>query len=264
VAHASGGDSTHCNKATTQREAPDPPDLLNEHRVVGVDVRALVFDVFGTVVDWRGGVVRDVRRHLPGVDADAFADAWRRRYEPSMDQVRRGERAWASLDTLHRESLDVLLDEFGQDPDEATRAELVLAWHRLDPWPDAVAGLTRLRERFVVASLSNGGVSLLVDMAKRAELPWDAVLSAELFGHYKPDAEVYDGAVRLLDLAPERVLMVAAHVDDLAAARTRGLRTAYVHRPHEFGSRETPPATDPEADLNVATLTDLATRLGAG
>jgi 2-haloacid dehalogenase len=226
-----------------------------------VDVRALVFDVFGTVVDWRSGVAREVRRLLPGVDAEALADDWRWRYEPSMDRVRHGERAWASLDTLHRESLDALLAELGQDPDEATRAELVLAWHRLDPWPDSVAGLSRLRERFVLASLSNGNVALLVDMAKRAGLPWDAVLSAELFGHYKPDAEVYDGAARLLGLAPEQVMMVAAHVDDLAAARGRGLRSAYVHRPDELGPRGVPPATDPDADLNVTSLTGLAARL---
>ena len=228
-----------------------------------MDVRALVFDVFGTVVDWRGGVVRDVRRTLPGVDAEAFADAWRGRYDPSMERVRRGERPWTSLDALHRESLDELLSEFGADPDEATRAELVLAWHRLDPWPDSVAGLARLRERFVVATLSNGGVALLVAMAKRAGLPWDAVLSAELFRHYKPDPEVYDGAAELLGLAPDRVLMVAAHVDDLAAARARGLRTAYVHRPQELGPDEAPPATDPEADVNATSLTDLADRLGA-
>jgi 2-haloacid dehalogenase len=226
-----------------------------------VDVRALVFDVFGTVVDWRGGVARDVRSLVPEVDAEAFADAWRGRYAPSMNRVRRGERAWANLDTLHRESLDALLDEAGQNPPEATRAELVLAWHRLDPWPDAVDGLTRLRERHVLATLSNGNVALLVDMAKRAGLPWDTVLSAELFGHYKPDAEVYDGAVRLLGLAPEQVLMVAAHVDDLAAARERGLRTAYVHRPHELGPRGTPPPTDPDADLSVASLVDLADHL---
>jgi 2-haloacid dehalogenase len=226
-----------------------------------VDVRALVFDVFGTVVDWRGGVARDVRRLLPEVDGEAFADAWRGRYAPSMNRVRRGERAWANLDTLHRESLDALLDEAGQNSAGATRAELVLAWHRLDPWPDAVDGLTRLRERHVLATLSNGNVALLVDMAKRAGLPWDAVLSAELFGHYKPDAEVYDGAVRLLGLAPEQVLMVAAHVDDLAAARERGLRSAYVHRPLELGPRGTPPPTDPDADLSVASLADLADHL---
>ena len=220
-----------------------------------------MFDVFGTVVDWRGGVARDVRKLVPEVDAEAFADAWRGRYAPSMNRVRRGERAWANLDTLHRESLDALLDEAGQDPPEATRAELVLAWHRLDPWPDAVDGLTRLRERHVLATLSNGNVALLVDMAKRAGLPWDTVLSAELFGHYKPDAEVYDGAVRLLGFAPEQVLMVAAHVDDLAAARERGLRTAYVHRPHELGPRGTPPPTDPDADLSVVSLVDLADHL---
>ena len=227
-----------------------------------MDVRALVFDVFGTVVDWRAGVAREVQRLLPGVDAEAFADAWRDRYVPSMERVRRGERGWANLDTLHGESLDALLIEFAQDPQVATRAELVLAWHRLDPWPDSVDGLTRLRERFVLASLSNGNVALLVDMAKRSGLPWDAVLSAELFEHYKPDAEVYDGAARLLGVAPERVLMVAAHVDDLAAARGRGLPTAYVYRPHESGPHGvSPPVTDPEADLNVTSLTDLAARL---
>jgi 2-haloacid dehalogenase len=199
------------------------------------------------------------------VDAEAFADAWRARYIPSMDRVRRGERAWANLDTLHRESLDALLTAFGEDPDEPTRVELVLAWHRLDPWPDSVAGLTRLRERYVLAPLSNGNVALLVDMARRAGLPWDAVLSAELFGHYKPDAEVYDGAVRLLGRSPEQVMMVAAHIGDLAAARRRGLRTAYVHRPDEFGPGRTPPATDPDADaeLSVASITDLADRLTA-
>jgi 2-haloacid dehalogenase len=229
-----------------------------------VDVRALVFDVFGTVVDWRAGVAREVRRLLPGVDAEAFADDWRERYAPSMDRVRRGERGWANLDELHRESLDSLLVEYSQDPDEATRAELVLAWHRLDPWPDAIVGLTRLRERYVLATLSNGNVALLVDMAKRAGLPWDAVLSADVFGHYKPDAEVYDGAARLLGLDPGQVLMVAAHVDDLVAARGRGLRTAYVHRPHEFGPRAGPSTSDDAADLNVTSLTDLAARLTPG
>ena len=228
-----------------------------------MDVRALVFDVFGTVVDWRGGVVRDVRRLLPGVDAEAFADDWRGHYDPSVERVRRGERPWADLDTLHRESLDAVLPAFGIDPDGPTRAELVLAWHRLDPWPDSVAGLTRLRERHVLATLSNGNLALLVDLARRAGLPWDAVFSADLFGHYKPDAEVYDGAVRLLGLAPGQVMMVAAHTYDLAAARGRGLRTAYVHRPDELGPGGTPPATDPDADVNVTSLTELADHLAA-
>ena len=230
-----------------------------------MDVRALVFDVFGTVVDWRSGVAREVRRLLPGIDAEALADEWRGRYVPSMDRVRRGERPWTSLDDLHRASLDELLADFGvPDVSKAVRTELVLAWHRLDPWPDSVAGLTRLKKRYVIASLSNGNVALLVDMAKHGGLPWDTVLSAELFGHYKPDPEVYDGAARLLGLPPERVLMVAAHVGDLAAARARGLRTAYVHRPDEHGPATAPPQeTDPDADVSVASLTELASVLGA-
>jgi 2-haloacid dehalogenase len=231
-----------------------------------VDVRALLFDVFGTVVDWRGGVAREARRLLgDAVDAEALADAWRGKYIPSMDRVRRGEQPWTSLDDLHRASLDELLVEFGApDVSEAVRAELVLAWHRLDPWPDSVAGLNRLKARHVIASLSNGNVALLVDMAKYGGLPWDTVLSAELFGHYKPDPEVYDGAARLLDLPPEQVLMVAAHISDLAAARARGLRTAYIHRPKEHGpSTVPPPAEDPDADISVPSLTALANRLGA-
>jgi 2-haloacid dehalogenase len=231
-----------------------------------VDVRALVFDVFGTVVDWRSGVARDVARLLgDGFDAGAFADAWRGRYVPSMDRVRRGELPWTHLDGLHRASLDELLVEHGlPDTPEDVRAELVLAWHRLDPWPDSVAGLTRLKGGHVIASLSNGNVALLVDMAKYGGLPWDTVLSAELFGHYKPDPEVYLGAARLLALAPEQVLMVAAHVDDLVAARSCGLRTAYVHRPAERGpGAQPPPVADPDADLNVSSLTELADRLGA-
>jgi 2-haloacid dehalogenase len=229
-----------------------------------VDVRALVFDVFGTVVDWRSGVAREARRLLGDeVDAEAFADAWRDRYAPSMDRVRSGELPWTPLDALHRASLDELLTELGRaDVDEPVRAELVLAWHRLDPWPDAVPGLTRLRSRHVLAPLSNGNVALIVDMAKRAGLPWDLVLGAEIVRHYKPDPEVYDAAAQLLALRPEQVLMVAAHVSDLAAARARGLRTAYVHRPDEFGGRIEPPATDPGADLSVSSLTALADRLG--
>lgn len=220
-----------------------------------------MFDVFGTVVDWRSGVAGAVLRLLGGgVDAGAFADAWRGAYLPSMDRVRHGEIVWTGLDALHRASLDELLPDFGAgDADEATRAELVLAWHRLDPWPDSVAGLTRLKARHVIATLSNGNVSLLVDMAKHGGLPWDTVFSAELFGHYKPDPEAYDGAVRLLGLTPDQVLMVAAHRDDLAAARARGLRTAYIHRPLE---QPTPtPPTDPEADVTVNSLEELAAAL---
>jgi 2-haloacid dehalogenase len=231
-----------------------------------VDVRALVFDVFGTVVDWRTGVAREVRRLLgDGMDAEAFADAWRGRYVPSMDRVRRGEQSWTNLDGLHRASLDELLAEFGvPDTDADVRAELVLAWHRLDPWPDSVEGLTRLKRGHTIATLSNGNVALLVDMAKHGGLPWDTVLSAELFRHYKPDPEAYLGAAQLLGLVPDQVLMVAAHTDDLAAARVAGLSTAYVHRPHERGAgAPPPPATDPAADLTVESLTELAERLAA-
>ena len=230
-----------------------------------MDVRALVFDVFGTVVDWRSGVAREVRRVLgPGVDAHAFADDWRARYVPSMERVRTGELPWTPLDELHRISLDGVLADLGRaDVDDATRDELVLAWHRLDPWPDVISGLTRLARSHVLAPLSNGNVALIVDMAKRAGLPWDLVLGAEIVGHYKPDAEVYDAAPRLLALPPSQVLMVAAHVDDLVAARERGLRTAYVHRPDEFGGTRMPPVSDPDADLSVGSLVELAEHLGA-
>jgi 2-haloacid dehalogenase len=230
-----------------------------------VDVRALVFDVFGTVVDWRRGVAREVTRLLgDAVDADAVADDWRRSYVPSMERVRSGDLPWTPLDQLHRASLDEVLADAGLDGvSSAVRDELVLAWHRLDPWPDVVPGLTRLARGHVLAPLSNGNVALLVDMAKRAGLPWDLVLGAELVRHYKPDPEVYDAAPRLLALQPAEVLMVAAHVEDLRAARARGLRTAYVHRPDEYGGQVTPPRSDPDADLSVTSFGELADRLGA-
>jgi 2-haloacid dehalogenase len=226
-------------------------------------VRALVFDVFGTVVDWRSGVAREVHRLLGGqVDPLGFADDWRARYGPSMDRVRTGALPWTPLDVLHRASLDELLAERGlAGVDEPTRAELVLAWHRLDPWPDVLPGLTRLHRDHVLAPLSNGNIALMVGLARRSGLPWDAVLGAEVVRHYKPDPEVYDSAASLLGLPPEKVCMVAAHTEDLASARARGLRTAYVHRPDEFGGRLTPPATDPDADWSVASMVDLADAL---
>lgn len=237
--------------------------------VDGAGISALVFDVFGTVVDWRTGVAREVARLLGDrVDAGIldplrFADDWRGRYAPSMDEVRSGRRPFVPLDVLHRESVDGVLEAHGAGDVPATvRDELVLAWHRLDPWPDAVPGLRRLAARYVLAPLSNGGVALQVALARRSGLPWDAVLGAELVGHYKPDAQVYDSAPRLLGLRPDQVLMVAAHDSDLAAARARGLRSAYVHRPDEFGGRRTPPATDPDADLSVTSFTALADELG--
>ncbi|WP_336027994.1 haloacid dehalogenase type II [Geodermatophilus sp. FMUSA9-8] len=229
-----------------------------------MDAAALVLDVFGTVVDWRGGVAREAARLLgPDVDAAAFADAWRARYQPSMEEVRSGRRPFVPLDTLHRESLPAALAAVGAGPvPDDVAGELVLAWHRLDPWPDSAPGLARLRRRHLLAPPSNGGVRLQVDLARRGGLPWDTVLGAEVVGRYKPDPEVYDSAPRLLALPPSRVCLVAAHVDDLAAARGRGLRTAYVHRPAEFGGDPVPPVSDPAADLSVGSLEELADALG--
>jgi 2-haloacid dehalogenase len=233
------------------------------------NVKALAFDVFGTVVDWRGGVAREIealgRRKGFEVDWAAFADAWRAGYVPSMQRVRSGALPWTKLDVLHRGTLDALLDSFGiRGLDEAEKDSLNRAWHRLDPWPDAIPGLTRLRRRYVLATLSNGNVSLLVHMARRAGLPWDCVLSAELARHYKPDREVYLAACELLDLAPEQVLMVAAHNYDLLAARRLGLRTAFVARPQEHGPGQTADLW-PEAKYDVIArdLEDLADQLDA-
>ncbi len=232
-------------------------------------VRALLFDVFGTCVDWRTSVAREVeaaaRRAGVGLDGLAFADAWRGMYQPSMEEVRSGRRPFAPLDVLHRESLDALLPRFGlagRLPEEALQ-ELNRAWHRLDPWPDAVAGLSRLRRRFVVAPHSNGNLALLTAMAKRAGLPWDCILGAEVVGRYKPEPASYLGAVRLLALAPGEAMMVAAHADDLLAARAAGLRTAFVARPDERGNgagAERPPEG---CDVVAGDFLDLATRLGA-
>jgi 2-haloacid dehalogenase len=210
-------------------------------------VKALVFDAFGTVVDWRGSIIREGgqwgRKAAMDVDWAKFADRWRAGYGPSMDKVRRGTLPWMKLDALHRLILDQLLEEFGiAGLNEDEKEHWNRVWHRLTPWPDAVEGLGRLRQDHVLATLSNGNVSLLVEMAKNAGLPWDAVLSAELFRHYKPDREVYLGAVDLLGCRPEQVMMVAAHPDDLKAAASCGLRTAFVPRPLEYGPGNTAPA----------------------
>ena len=202
---------------------------------------ALVFDIFGTVVDWRSSIIHEGQRlqQRLGLPADwpALADAWRAGYQPAMRRVAAGELPWTNIDGLHRQILDDLLPRFGLEAlSEAERDQLNRAWHRLTPWPDAVAGLTRLRRRHVIATLSNGNVALLVNMAKRAGLPWDCVLSAELIGRYKPDQEVYRGAARLLGFEPGQVLMVAAHPSDLKAAQQAGLMTAYIPRPEENGS----------------------------
>jgi 2-haloacid dehalogenase len=235
-------------------------------------VRALVFDVFGTVVDWRSGVARDAgpflsRHGAVPADPGAFADAWRRRYEPAMEAVRGGRRQFARLDILHRESLEAILPDFGIDPARVPGTELDalnLAWHRLDPWPDVIPGLTRLKARFIIAPLSNGNVVLMLDMAKRAGLPWDAILGAELAQAYKPAPEAYLRTLDILAMRPDEVCMVAAHNGDLAAARACGLATAFIPRPAEHGPGQ---AKDlrPEQDWDVVAedFCELAMKLGA-
>lgn len=239
----------------------------------GTDVRALVFDVFGTVVDWHGSIVEEGTRlgaaRGLAVDWARFANAWRGRYEPAMERVRRGDLPWTRLDALHRAMLEETLAEFGiATLGEADKAAFNRVWHRLRPWPDSVAGLTRLRARFTLATLSNGNVALLVNMAKHGGLPWDCILSAELARAYKPDPAVYRMAADLLGLRPDEVMMVAAHPDDLRAARAQGLRTAFVPRPLEFGrapgGSSTPDVLpDPTFDVVATDFLDLAHRLGA-
>jgi 2-haloacid dehalogenase len=234
-------------------------------------VRALVFDVFGTVVDWRSGVAREaapfLARHGKGeIDPTAFADAWRRRYSPAMEEVRSGRRPFTRLDVLHRENLEAVLPDFGIDPAQVPAAELNelnLAWHRLDPWPDAVAGLTRLKTRYIIAPLSNGNIILMLDMAKRAGLPWDAILGAEVAQAYKPMPEAYLRTADILAMRPEEVCLVAAHNGDLAAAREYGLRTGFVPRPTEHGPGQTKDL-HPEQDWDVVArdFGDLAGQLG--
>jgi 2-haloacid dehalogenase len=230
------------------------------------DVQVLAFDVFGTVVDWRGSIARELDALGLGVDAGAFADAWRARYQPAMQVVRSGTRPWVRLDVLHRENLDATLAEFGvgERLDEAARVALNLAWHRLDPWPEARAGLARLKTRFVITPLSNGNVGLLTRMAKRAALPWDCVLSAEVYRAYKPEPGAYLGVADTFDVAPAQVMMVAAHAADLRAAAACGLRTAYVDRPLEFGpnQRGDVPREGDRFDFDCTGFDDLADRLG--
>ncbi len=231
-------------------------------------IKALTFDVFGTVVDWRSSIIREgeaLGRKL-GIERDwaAFADAWRGLYQPSMSQVRNGERPWTKLDDLHRESLVTLLEDF-EIPglSKAAIDELNLAWHRLDPWPDSVEGLTLLREQFVLATLSNGNVALLVNMAKRAGLPWDAVLGAEVAGHYKPQPQAYAKTAAFLGLEPQECMMVAAHNDDLAAAAAQGLRTAFVSRPLEYGpGRTMDKGAEHDFDVIATSMVDLAHQIG--
>jgi len=254
------GDRPAASPATQQANS-----LVSERR----PPKALVFDVFGTVVDWRSSVTTELqqlaqRKHLV-VDAAKFADAWRAAYAPNMNRVRTGELPWTKLDGLHRMSLDRLLVDFNLGGlSEAEKDDLNRAWHRLTPWPDSVAGLTRLKKRFIIAPLSNGNISLMTDLAKHAGLPWDCILGAELVRHYKPDREVYQSAAYILDLAPVDVMMVAAHLGDLRAAKAAGLQTAFVPRPSEFGPEGKPDLqADSSVELSAKDFNDLADQLGA-
>jgi 2-haloacid dehalogenase len=229
-------------------------------------IRALVFDVFGTLVDWRGSIAREAQAvlapHGVGVDWHAFADAWRAQYQPAMEEVRNGTIPFSKLDVLHRRNLEVVLTEFAvRDLDEATRVHLNLAWHRLDAWPDVAPGLQRLRERFRIAPCSNGNISLMVDLARRNGFPWDAILGAEVARDYKPKAIVYQSAAAAFDLTPHQVLMVAAHSSDLAAAAAAGLRTAFIARPDEKGPGLGESRATVAVDLSTGSLLDLADRL---
>jgi len=231
------------------------------------EIKAMTFDVFGTVVDWRGSIIREGEDvwTAKGVDVDwpDFADSWRGGYGPSMQRVRSGELPWMNIDALHRLILDDLLERRQVSGlSEADKVQLNKVWHRLNPWPDVTSAIARLRKRFIVASLSNGNVALLVNMARHGGFSWDCVLSAELAKHYKPDPEVYQSAAALLGLEPHEVMMVAAHNGDLIASKTVGFRTAFVHRPKEHGPGQTTDLTpDPSVDVIANDFNDLADQL---
>ena len=230
-------------------------------------VQALAFDVFGTVVDWRGGIIAELTAIAAerdrSLDAGAVADAWRKRYQPFLDRVRQGELPWQVLDKLHRAGLDEVVREFGLERlTEADLDRLVLAWHHLPPWPDAIPGLVRLRSRFVLATLSNGGMALLVNLARAAGLPFDCILSTELVKSYKPDPRTYQLVPSLLAVRPEQTMMVAAHPYDLSAAAAQGMRTAFVRRPQEWGTGNVD-GPDFSVDVEADDFLDLAAQLGA-
>ena len=232
-------------------------------------IKALAFDVFGTVVDWRGSIIREGtqwgRAKNLSVDWAAFADRWRAGYMPTLNKVRTGALPWTKLDALHRSILDELLVEFKiPGLTETEKDHWNRVWHRLAPWPDAVEGLERMRPKYVLATLSNGNLSLLTNMAKFSRLPWDAILGGDLFRHYKPDREVYLGAVDLLSVRPEELMLVAAHPYDLEAAKSHGLSTALVPRPMEYGPEKAAaaPTSCAAADVTAKDFVELAEKLG--
>ncbi len=229
-------------------------------------VRALIFDVFGTLVDWRSSIAREARQILApldiAIDWERFADAWREQYQPAMEEVRAGRLPFCKLDVLHRRNLDIVLRHFGLDHvDEAARVNLNLAWHRLDAWPDVAPGLARLRGKFLLAPCSNGNVSLMVALARRNGLPWDAILGAEFARDYKPKPIVYRSAAAAFDCRPDQTMMVAAHSSDLAAAAAAGLRTAFIARPDEHGPGKGEQRANVSVDISAANVLDLADRL---
>ncbi len=233
------------------------------------DVKALTFDVFGTVVDWRGSITRQGEalgkaKDVTSVEWAEFADRWRGGYGPSMDKVRKGELPWTNIDTLHRSILDELLEEFNiTGLTEEEKVDFNKSWHRLDGWPDSTPGLTRLKTKFVISTLSNGNVALLTNMGKYAGLPWDCILSAEIFHHYKRDPEVYKGAAEILGLPIEQVMMTAAHKNDLKAAKETGMKTAFVPRPGEHGAaRDVDTSNEDWIDVYACSFEKLAEKLG--
>jgi len=249
------------------QSAAQPAAVWRTARDLGA-VKALTFDTFGTVVDYRSSIISEGealgRAKGLAVDWAKFADAWRAGYGPAMDRVRKGELPWTKLDALHRMMLDHVLIDFGVTGlSEADTDRLNRVWHRLKPWPDAVSGLTRLKKKFIIAPLSNGNVALMTDLAKHAGLPWDCILGAELARHYKPDKEVYLTAAELLSLTAKEIMMVAAHQNDLRAARALGFRTAFVPRPQEGPNGERNFAPDPAFDVVAPDFNALASALGA-
>ncbi len=232
------------------------------------EVKVIAFDIFGTVVDWHTGISQEVERSLPGIDGSAFALAWRAGYQPAMrgvmERMAAGEGGFTLIDELHLGILELLLPQFGvTDLDTARKRDLNRAWHRLPAWPDAVEGLTRLRRKYTLCTLSNGNIGLLTEMAKRAGLPWDCVLSAEVFKAYKPDPRTYLGVAGVFDATPGQVMLAAAHHEDLQAARACGLKTAYIERPFELGAAR-PKDISPQLDntLHAHDIVALADLLG--
>jgi len=231
-------------------------------------LKAVTFDVFGTVVDWRTSIAREVEslavKKKFAVDGQRFADAWRKLYQPSMTEVRDGKVPWTVLDDLHRMNLLQVLETFGIDQLAEEEIEhLNRAWHRLDPWPDAVAGLQRLKQHYIIGTLSNGNVALIVNMAKFSGLPWDVVLGAEIAGHYKPQPEAYLKSAEILGLEPKECMLVAAHNGDLAAAGRCGFQTAFVPRPKEYGPEQTTDlAAEYDCDVVAGDFIELAQILG--